>query len=197
MSLQHPVWEHEGICPRWGHTTTPTRRKRGYRSQPNRPFLVSLTKCSLGLWAFRAFLPRLLERRPVLNLTVSPSQCIITVILCLNFHRLVVRGWASCRRDTALRNGGQALPPVLMALTVGSAAEPAMAELFLLRKRRAARHGVINYIQFKGLHCFLWEGWGQDMPTFLHIPFLRIYMELIERKPSIIFGAGKRKKDHC
>lgn len=68
------------------------------RSQSNRPFLVSLPKCSLGLWAFRAFLPRLLEWRPVLNLTVSPSQCIFTVILCLNFHRLVVRGWASCPR---------------------------------------------------------------------------------------------------
>lgn len=82
-----------------------------------------------------------------------------------------------------------------MALTVGSAAEPAMAELFLLRKRRAARHGVINYIQFKGLHCFLWEGWGQDMPTFLHIPFLRIYMELIERKALYyIWGREKEKR---
>lgn len=65
---------------------------------------------------------------------------------------------------------------------VGSAAEPAMAKLLLLRKRRAGRHGDINYIHFKGLHCSLWEGWGQDTSTFLYIPFLRIYMELIERK---------------
>lgn len=66
------------------HTTTATGAERGHRSQPNRPFPVSLTNCPLGLGVTsQGFLTQAVRTGPV-----SPSQCIFTVICAL-----ISTGW--------------------------------------------------------------------------------------------------------